>query len=99
MSLITDDITKQITGNAGTRYYRAPEVYRGSFNYNCDLYSLGMVLCFMVMSSIVETDKFEDIMEDQITKHKINSIVSKLCHPDPDCRKDITEILTDSFFE
>ena len=54
IKLIDFGLAKTFTGMgklktiAGTAYYMAPEVLQGSYNFKCDIWSLGVIMYLLI---------------------------------------------------
>ena len=107
--LSTDLIGTTIASNAGTDWFKAPEIEEeGKYSNKCDLYSIGIILYMMKTGEYIfdGKTKFEILKnknENKIKKdtddEKLNELIKKLVVKNPHERMDWKEYFDDSFFK
>ncbi|CAG9323850.1 unnamed protein product [Blepharisma stoltei] len=51
--------SKHFHGAVGTPYYMAPEIIKGSYNFKCDLWSIGVILYSMICRRLPFCERFD----------------------------------------
>lgn len=90
---IEDDLNNELRGNTGTLEFTDPRLWtyakstlkarRGlklanSFSYNSDVYSLGMILCYICAGALPFTDKLTDQTDPEQIRRDISKWYQKL---------------------
>ena len=78
--------------NAGTKYFKAPEVEEGKFSNKCDLYSIGIILYYLKTGEYIFDGKREldilinkdkNIIKQDTDDELLNKLIKKLVIKDP----------------
>ena len=105
------EVDEKMTQRVGSCYYTAPEILLGSYDYRCDIWSLG-VLCYMILSGsppfygrnvedvYAATLNQEPVFPDSKFKHISPfaiDFIKRLLVKDPDQRMSIEEACSHPF--
>ena len=105
--LATDMVSTVYASDAGTIFYKAPEVEQGKFSNKCDLYSLGIILYMLKTGEyIFEGTNLYDILSNKKNNNKkketddakLNDLINKLVVIDPHKRMEWKEYFNHPFF-
>ena len=106
--LATDLVNTEYASNAGTIFFKAPEVEKGKYTNKCDLYSLGIILYMLKTGEyIFEGTELVDILlnkkNNKIKKEitddeKLNDLIKKLVVNDPHKRMEWNDYFNHPFF-
>ena len=105
--LSTDLKGTQYASNAGTIFFKAPEVEKQKFNNKCDLYSIGIILYMLKTGEyIFDGDEMVDILTNKkLNKIKketddpvLNNLIKKLVVNNPKDRMEWKDYFNDPFF-
>ena len=106
--LSTDLISSTIATNAGTKWFKAPEVEEGKYSNKCDLYSLGIILYLLKTGKYIFEGKTEFEMINNKHLNNINNetddlllncLIKKLVVSDPHKRIEWNDYFEDPFFK
>ena len=106
--LITDLNETEYATNAGSKYFKAPEVELEKFSNKCDLYSVGIILYYLKTGEYIfegkreieilinkENNKIKKDTDDEL----LNKLIKKLVVKDPHKRMEWDEYFNDPFFK
>ena len=105
--LTTDLNSTKTASNAGTNWFKAPEVNKGKYSNKCDLYSIGIILYMLKTGKYIfdGEDDEEKIINKKMNKIKketddslLNSLIKKLVVIDPHERMEWKDYFNDPFF-
>ncbi len=106
--LATDLYKTDIKSNAGTPFFKAPEVENGIYSNKCDLYSLGVILYMLKTGENIfegknDAERMICKMNGKIKKikddDKLNDLICKLVVNDPHNRIGWDEYFSHPFFK
>ena len=106
--LATDLYKTDIKSNAGTLFFKAPEVENGIYNNKCDLYSIGVILYMLKTGEIIfdgknDAERMISKMNGKIKKIKdddlLNDLISKLVVNNPHERIEWNDYFNHQFFK
>ena len=72
--------SKSMNEIVGTRYYMAPEVINRSYDMRCDIWSLGVIMYFLLSGRLPFYDKSTEVL------------ASKILHTEPSFSRDLSSI-------
>lgn len=107
------NIKDQLRGSYGTIYYMAPEIFSGSYNHMCDLWSCGVILYILLSGSPPFVGENDDEITRNIKKGKVSfsdkvwsavsdqakDLIKKLLVKDPAQRINAIEAHTDPWLK
>ncbi len=106
--LITDLNETEYATNAGSKFFKAPEVELEKFSNKCDLYSVGIILYYLKTGEYIfegqreieilinkENNKIKKDTDDEL----LNKLIKKLVVKDPHERIEWNDYFNDPFFK
>ena len=106
--LATDLVNTVYASNAGTIFFKAPEVDKGKFSNKCDLYSIGIILYILKTGEyIFEGNDLLDILTNKKNNKQkketddplLNDLIKKLVVNDPHNRLEWNQYFNHPFFK
>ena len=106
--LSTDLYKTDFKSNAGTLFFKAPEVQNGIYSNKCDLYSIGVILFMLKTGEIIfqgnnDEERILSKINGNLKKikddEKLNDLISKLVVKDPHDRIDWKDYFNHPFFK
>ena len=106
--LATDLVNTVYASNAGTIFFKAPEVDQGKFSNKCDLYSIGIILYILKTGEYIfeGNDLYDILTNKKNNKQKketddplLNDLIKKLVVNDPHNRLEWNQYFNHPFFK
>ena len=106
--LATDLYRTETKSNAGTPFFKAPEVENKKYSNKCDLYSIGVILYMLKTGDIIfdgnnNNDRILNKINGKIKKinddEKLNDLISKLVVNNPNERIEWKDYFNHPFFK